>query len=99
VFGNRAGPAPAVLQDGKNIGFQVRLFGMKIGFLSKPALKRCMNTKASTKVSAAGPFRILSNEEIAAMREANEFKSCKVLKGGVHLMKALNAACLFQNGA
>jgi ectoine hydroxylase-related dioxygenase (phytanoyl-CoA dioxygenase family) len=34
-------------------------------------------------------FSLLSDEEIALMRETTESKSCRVLKGGVHLMKPL----------
>ncbi|WP_207434560.1 WYL domain-containing protein [Sabulibacter ruber] len=34
-------------------------------------------------------FQILTNEEIAHMREAEESKCCKVLRGGAHLMKPL----------
>ncbi|MGV3540582.1 MAG: WYL domain-containing protein [Rufibacter sp.] len=34
-------------------------------------------------------FQVLTNEEIAIIREAEEAKCCKVLRGGVHLMKPL----------
>ena len=41
------------------------------------------------KVVPKSHFSILSNEEIAALRESSESKCCKVLKGGVQLMKPL----------